>query len=212
VKAEQELSRGGSLVGVDTLIMGSITEFGRATEGKSAFLSSTKLQRVRAKVNLRLVDVGTGRVFFGADGTGESSSESGEVAGFGSRAAYDSTLNEKAIAASISEVIDELVGQLENRKWRTDILSVEGGQVFITGGATQGLEVGDTLAVIRAGKTVVSQQSGMPIDLPGASVARLRVSSQFGNDETNEGSVCTVVSGRVDAAGLEGLYVEELGE
>lgn len=212
VEAEQALSGTGSLVGVDALIMGSVTEFGRATEGKSGFLSSTKKQRVRAKVNLRLVDVNTGRVFFGADGVGEAIAESGEVAGFGSKAAYDSTLNEKAIGAAISEVIDELVGELEKRRWRTYVLNVEGGQVFVSGGPSQGLRVGDTLVVKRAGKTVVSPQTGLPIELPGTEVARIRVDAQFGDDEVSEGSVCSVVSGNVPSASFDGLYVEEAGE
>lgn len=212
VKAEQELSGDGELVGVDALIMGSVTEFGRATEGQTGFLSSTKKQRVRAKVNLRLVDVKSGRVFFAADGVGEAIAESGEVAGFGSRAAYDSTLNEKAIGAAISEVIDELVAELEKRRWRTYVLSVDSGQVFISGGKRQGIKIGDTLVVKRAGKTVKSPQTGLPIELPGTEVARIRVDAQFGDDEVSEGSVCSVVSGAVAPANVASLYVEEAEE
>jgi curli biogenesis system outer membrane secretion channel CsgG len=209
VKAEQALSGSGDLVGVDALIMGSVTEFGRATEGKTGFLSSTKQQRVRAKVNLRLVEVSSGRVFFGADGVGEATSESGEVAGFGSRAAYDSTLNEKAIGAAISEVIDELVSELEKRKWRTYVLDVSDGKVYVSGGPSQGLQIGDTLVVMSAGKTVTSRQTGLPIELPGTEVARLRVDTQFGEDEVTEGSVCSVVSGRVLPEQIDSVYITE---
>ena len=50
VMAEQSLSGFGGLVGVDALIVGSVTEFGRSTTGKSGFLSGTKVQTAHAKV------------------------------------------------------------------------------------------------------------------------------------------------------------------
>jgi curli biogenesis system outer membrane secretion channel CsgG len=209
IEKEQAIAGGGGLVGVDALILGSVTEFGRATEGKSGFLSSTKRQRVRAKVNLRLVEVSTGRVFFAADGVGEAITESGEIAGFGSRAAYDSTLNERAIGAAIGDLLDELVTELSARPWRTYVLAVEDGSVFVSGGERQGLRVGDELVVMREGKKVISPQTGLPIELPGTEVARLRVESQFGEDEVSEGSVCSVTSGQVTSSALEKLYVVE---
>ncbi len=209
LEREQKISGGGKLVGVDTLILGSITEFGRATEGKSGFLSSTKRQRVRAVVNLRLVDVSTGRVFFAADGVGEAVTETGEIAGFGSRAEYDATLNEKAITAAIGDVLDEVIRKLDARPWRTYLLDVDGDAVYVSGGPRQGLKVGDELVVMRAGKTVVSRQTGLPIELPGTEIARLRVRSQFGDNEANEGSVCVLIAGSFAGEDLNKLYVVE---
>jgi len=210
IEREQAILGRGKMVGVDTLIVGSVTEFGRVTEGKTGFLSSTKRQRVRAKVNMRLIDVATGRVFFGGDGTGEAITESGEIAGFGSRANYDSTLNEKAISAAIAEVLDELVRELEARTWRAYVLDVQGSQVFISGGVRQGLKVGDELLVMQRGKTVESPESGMPIELPAVEVARIRVRSHFGEDEASEGSVCEILEGGVVASERANLIVVEV--
>src|SRR5574341_474512 len=180
IKKEQEIAGGSGLVGSDTLIMGSVTEFGRSVGGKVGFLSSTKVQTAKAKVDIRLVDVRTGHAYFSAIGAGEANTESGEVAGFGSRAAYDAALNDRAIAAAISDVIDQLVSRLADRKWRTDILEVKDGHVFISGGKRQGLKEGDTLAVLEAGATVKSKQSGFDIALPPKPVAKIRVSGFFG--------------------------------
>lgn len=107
--AEQERIDDAGLIGVDTLIMGSITEFGRTAQGKRGFLSSTKKQIVRAKVDIRLVDVKTGHAYHSASGIGEATTESGSVAGFGNSAAYDARLNDQAIGAAISDVVNELV-------------------------------------------------------------------------------------------------------
>ena len=72
LEREQKLS-GGSMIGADTVIAGSVTEFGRSVGGKSGFLSSTKLQTAKAKVDIRLVDVKTGLAYFSANGSGEAS-------------------------------------------------------------------------------------------------------------------------------------------
>jgi curli biogenesis system outer membrane secretion channel CsgG len=208
LEREQKLS-GGSMIGADTVISGSVTEFGRSVGGKSGFLSSTKLQLAKAKVDIRLVDVKTGLAYFSANGSGEASTESGEIAGFGSRAEYDATLNDRAIAAAISDVVDRLVDRLYDRPWRTDILEVRGTQVFISGGERQGLKAGDTLAVLQATGTAKSKQSGFEIALPPRQVATVRVVSLFGDSETNEGSVCEVTSGTVDAGALATLFVAE---
>jgi curli biogenesis system outer membrane secretion channel CsgG len=209
LEKEQSLAGVGGLVGADTLIMGSVTEFGRSVGGKVGFLSSTKVQQAKAKVDVRLVDVRTGHAYFSATGAGEASTEVGEVAGFGGRSDYDATLNDRAIAAAISDVIDRLVAKLGDRPWRTDILEVQAGQVFVSGGRSQGLKPGDDLVVMRAGKTVKSAQSGFDVSLPATPVAGIRVVSTFGDAETNEGAVCQVTSGAVDPAEAAKLFVVE---
>jgi curli biogenesis system outer membrane secretion channel CsgG len=209
VQREQALGGSAGLVGADTLIMGSVTEFGRSIGGKTGFLSSTKEQVAKAKVDVRLVDVKTGLAYFSATGAGEAATETGEVAGFGSRSEYDATLNDRAIAAAISDVINALVSRLGERPWRTDILEVKEAQVFISGGKSQGLKAGDELAVLESGQTVKSAQSGFEVTLPPRPVATLKVVSTFGDTDTSEGSVCELTSGTVNRDALQKLFVAE---
>lgn len=208
LEREQALSGAARLVGVDALILGSVTEFGRQNVGKEGFLSQTKMQIARAKVELRLVNPSTGYIFFSATGAGEATAESGSVAGYGSTADYDQTLNDRAIGAAISDVLNSLVGKLTEQKWHTDILSVQGKQVFISGGIRQGLKIGDGLAVYRRGQKVASQQTGFDIELPPERLAGIKVLSFFGDNETNEGSVGEIVSGSVPAK-IDDLFVGE---
>ena len=188
----------------------NLTEFGRAAEGQSGFLSNTKRQVARAKVEVRLVDVRTGHAYFPATGTGEAGVEQGTVMGFGSRADYDATLNDRAIGAAISDVLSSLVGKLEERPWRSDILKVEGQQVFISGGTRQGLKPGDRLAIMRSGDRMKSGQSGFEIDLPPSRIAEVVVDSTFGNSVTNEGSLTRIVSGVIPGGKTSGLFVAEV--
>ena len=209
VKAEQSIAHESGLVGVDVLVIGSVTEFGRSTTGKSGFLSGTKVQTAHAKVEIRLVDVRTGYVFFTASGAGDATTESGEIAGFGSKADYDATLNDRAIGAAISDVQNSLITKLEERPWRTDILKVDGHQLYISGGSRQGLHVGDTLYVLKQGERVKSAQSGFDITLPAKTVGQIRITSLFGSNETDEGAVADILSGDIMEAHKDGLYVSE---
>jgi len=209
VKTEAEITgKSAQLVGVDALIVGSVTQFGRQTDGQVGFLSSTKRQTASATVEIRLIDAHTGLAFFSTTGSGNASVEAGEIAGFGSRAAYDSTLTDRAIGAAISDLTTNVIQKLQERPWMTDILDVSGSQVQISGGPNQGLKVGDEFVVENKGKTVVSGQTGLPITLPGTQVARIKVSSFFGTGEA-EGATAQVISGTIAGAQRASLIVKE---
>lgn len=210
VKIERENYRSGAesnMIGVDTLILGSVVEFGRTEDGKRGLFNRKKVQRAQAKVAIRLVDVRTGLVFHSATGEGEATTETKTTLGIGSTSKFDATLSDKAISLAIEDMIEDLVNSISGRQWRTDILQVEGTTIFISGGKSQGLRIGDRLLVMKAGKTIKSQQTGFDITLPSTELAQLRVTDLFGDNETNEGSVTEIVGGEIGEEELEGLFV-----
>lgn len=197
------------LTGVDALVIGSVTEFGRKTEGNQGFLNSKMRQVATATVEVRLVDVRTGQAFFSTAGTGSATVEVGEVMGFGSVASYDSTLNDKAISAAVSDLINNVVQRLQQRPWFTDVLQVRGDQVFISGGPSQGLRVGSRFRIETQGETMTSGQSGLPIKLPGQYVGTIEVLSSFGDGPSSEGSVTRLVAGQLPTGDLTRFVVLE---
>lgn len=184
-----------NLVGVDALIIGSLTEFGRKTVGETGFVSHSKRQVAFAKVDLRVVDVQTGHVFFATSGAGEASSETASTFGYGSQASYDGTLNDAAIRQAVSEAVNRLSAQMEARPWQTFILRSEADRVFIGGGQRQGILPGMQFVVLTQGEKIKSPQTGTEITLPGRKLADIRIDAGFGDSELNEGSVASVVSG-----------------
>ena len=198
-------------IGADVLLIGSLTEFGRKTVGKTGFLSSTKKQVAYAKMDVRLVDTSTGQVIFSASGAGEASSESGNVLGWGSnRSSYDGTLGDKAISLAVSEVVNKLVTELADRPWNTYFLSLDKGAIAISGGASQGLKPGTKLSVTVAGKKVKSQQTGFMIQLPGTEIAKIEVTQNFGDTPETEGSIVRVVEGTLGKHAISELKIQEI--
>ncbi len=208
VQAEGQLTQQKlDLIGVDALIVGSLTEFGRKTVGSSGFVSSSKKQVAFAKIDIRMVDTRTGHVFFATSGAGEAANEVASTFGFGSRADYDGTLNDTAIRNAVSEAISKLSVEMNRRPWTTAILKVEGNRVFVSGGKSQGLQPGMQLAVQTAGEQIKSPQTGAMITLPGQKIAQLRVDALFGDNELNEGAVASVVSGDLGKSQPQSLVV-----
>jgi curli biogenesis system outer membrane secretion channel CsgG len=199
------------LIGVDALIVGSLTEFGRKTTGQTGFMSVTKKQVAFAKVDLRVVDVKTGHVISAASGAGESSTESGSTFGFGSQAAYDGTLNDAAIRQAVSEAVNRLSVGLASRPWQTQVISIDRGRYFIAGGKSQGLKPGMVFSVQTVGETIKSPQTGFDITLPGLELAQLRIDSTFGDTEVSEGSVASIVMGSLQGHTPDQLVVRPMG-
>lgn len=195
------------LIGVDALIIGSLTEFGRKTVGESGFLSSSKKQVAFAKVDIRVVDVKTGHVFFATSGAGEASTETASTFGFGSRASYDGTLNDAAIRQAVSETVNRLANEMSSRPWQTYILKAQDNQIIIGGGKSQGIVPGMLFSVQTQGESVKSPQTGAFITIPGQKIAQLRIVSSFGDNELNEGSVATMISGSLAGQKPEQLIV-----
>lgn len=208
VKNDVAMSGGKlNIIGVDTLIVGSLTEFGRKTVGESGFVSQSKRQVAFAKVDIRLVDTKNGQVYFAASGAGEASTETASTFGFGSKADYDGTLNDAAMRQAITDAVAKISAVVDKQPWTTYILKAEGSRIFIGGGKSQGIKEGMIFNVQSAGERIKSPQTGAEITLPGQNIATIRVISLFGEGELNEGSVASIVSGSLGGRKISDLVV-----
>jgi Curli production assembly/transport component CsgG len=208
MKNEADLSgKKLDLVGVDALVVGSVTELGRKVVGKTGFLSDSKKQVAFAKLDVRLVDASTGYILTSVSGAGEASTETASVVGFGSQASYDGTLTDAAMREAVSDVVSRMSTQLLNRRWQTSVLQVQDDQIFISGGKQQGVLAGMVFDVLTRGERVKSPQTGFFVTLPGKTIAQIKVTSNFGDTIMDEGSVATIVSGKIDGIALADLVV-----
>lgn len=142
----------------DLLIIGSLSEFGRRETSETGVFSRTKKQTTVARVNVRLVDVASSRVLFAEEASGEAESEVGTVLGVGTKAGYDSSLNDQAISAAVSKLVSELMENVLDRPWQSWVLAVEDGIVTIGGGKSQGIHEGDRFRLVRRGHTVETRR------------------------------------------------------
>jgi len=193
-------------IAVDYLIIGSVSEFGRSTSSDTGMFSQKKKQTAFAKVNVRLIEVSTGRIIHAEEGAGEASSETKKTMGVGSSAGYDQSLTDKSISVAISQMISNLVENMSSKPWRSYVLADDDGEYIIAGGEAQGLRVGTVLYVYKSGRVVDNPQTGAQVILPGRKVATVSVIQSFG-DEFNEVSFVDVVNGAI-GTDLTKYYIE----
>ncbi len=209
-KIVEELNTGGGVsqkIGADYLIIGSITEFGRKTIGNQKVFSNSKEQIVEAAVTVRLVDVSTGLIIYSGEAKGEASAEDKRVMGFGKTADYDATLADKAISAAITKLVENIINKCMDSPWKAYLLSVEDGVYIMSGGENQGIKVGDEFSIIEKGKSVKNPQTGILIELPGKTVATIKITQTLGDTPQNEVSLASLIDGSIDATQLEKYFI-----
>lgn len=197
-KIEKELKMGNASPlrnMADYLIVGSVTEFGRKDQSEVGIFSRTKKQTAYAKVHIHMIDVYTGQIIYSEEGVGESNSEAGTVFGVGQRAGYDSSLNDKALEAAITNLSSNIIENLLGKEWRAYILGYEDGLFIISGGKSQNIAPGDKFHVLEEGKKINNPQTNMLITLPGKKIGEIVVLQSIGDSIENEVSLCEINSG-----------------
>jgi len=109
------------LDGARYVVTGDVTEFGRKVTGNQqlfGILGSGKTQTAYAKVSLNVVDVATSRIVYSTQGAGEYELSNQEVLGTGGTAGYDATLNGKVLNFAITEVVNNMVADIDNGNWK----------------------------------------------------------------------------------------------
>ena len=194
-------------IGADYIILGSITEFGRKTEGEQKVFSSTKTQTVEAGVSIRLVEATTGLIIYSDEAKGFAETSAKQTLGLGGTAGYDATLSDKAISAALSQLVENIINKCMDKPWRSYILSVEDGSYIISGGVSQGIVAGDKFALYKKGKTVKNPQTGMNVELPGTKIGEVTVLTSFGDTPETELSFCSYEGEAIDVENLNNYYI-----
>ena len=210
----EESRKGGnalSTIGADYMIIGSITEFGRKNVGKSGVFSTSKTQTVEAAVTVRLIDVSTGLIIYSDEARGSADLTTKTTLGVGGRADYDATLSDKAISEAIGQLVENIINKSTDKAWRTYFLAFEEDAVLIAGGASQGIEVGDTFTIKTKGRSVKNPQTGMMIELPGKEIGTVTILATGGDTPETEYSFVEVSSNTdIDVDKLTEYYIEEI--
>jgi curli biogenesis system outer membrane secretion channel CsgG len=196
----------GKLLGVDAIIVGSITQFGNETKnvgaggGGGGFggfgLGGFKHKNSKAIVTLdaRIVDIDTGEILAVADGKGESSRSStsllgggGNWHGFGAGGVdfgssdFQNTIIGEAVKAAVDQMSTGVIAgntKLEVRKINVEgvVAFVEMGKVVLNVGAKNGLKVGDRMTVERVSQEIKDPTTGKVIRRLSSDIGKIEIS------------------------------------
>jgi len=196
-------------IGADYIIIGSITEYGRKNIGNDGVFSASKQQIVQVGVNLRMIDVSTGLIIYTEEAHGEAETKTKTTMGVGSKAGYDATLDDQAISAAISQLVENLIKNCMDRPWKAYFLSKDAEATIISGGKSQGIEKGDLFIVKQKGKKVRNPQTGIMIEIQGKTVGKIKVTEVGGETPLTEYSLVEFTEGSIDEKALNNYYIQE---
>jgi curli biogenesis system outer membrane secretion channel CsgG len=183
----------GKLLGVDAIIVGSVTQFGNDTQntkvgggggnwggyGVGGF--GHKKSKAIVAVDARIVNIDTAEIMGVASGKGESSRESTSLLGGGSNwhgwgggavdfgsSDFQNTILGEAVNAAVQQMSGELIADNTKLVARTVnvegvVAAVDGGQIVLNVGSKAGLKVGDQLTVERVTKEIKDPSTGQVI-------------------------------------------------
>lgn len=210
----------GKLLGVDAILVGSITKFGNETKktglggaggnwggyGLGGFGHSKSNANVG--IDARLVNVDTGEIIAVAEGQGTSSRSStsmggagGSWHGFGAGHAdfgssdFQNTIIGEATKNAVDNLTKDLVTDATKVGVRTItveglVAAVDGGQVILNVGGRAGVKVGDQLNVMRVTKEIKDPATGAVIRRLSTNIGVVKAT-----DVDDGSAVCTPVSG-----------------
>ncbi|HTC94084.1 MAG TPA: CsgG/HfaB family protein [Terriglobales bacterium] len=210
----------GKLLGVDAIIVGSITEFGNETKNTNVGGAGGgfggfgiggfghKKSKAIVGIDARIVNIDTAEIMGVADGKGESSRESTSLLGGGSNwhgfgagnadfgsSDFQNTIIGEAVKAAVEQTSTGLIadaGKLEVRTISVSglVASVDAGQIVLNVGTKAGLKVGDQLNVERVSKEIKDPATGKVIRRLSSPIGVVRVT-----DVDDISAVCVAVSG-----------------
>jgi curli biogenesis system outer membrane secretion channel CsgG len=210
----------GKLLGVDAIIVGSITQFGNDTKntniggggGNWGGFGVGGIGRKKSKaivaVDARIVDIDTAEILGVASGKGESERDSTSLLGgggnwhgwgngnvdFGS-SDFQQTILGEAVNKAVKELSGEVIadnGKLQARTVSVEglVAAVDGGQIVLNVGGKNGLKVGDQLNVERVTREIKDPATGQVIRRMTSPVGVIRLT-----DVDAVSAVGTIVSG-----------------
>lgn len=210
----------GKLLGVDAIVVGTITEFGNETKhtglggagGNWGGFGLGKVGHSNSKANVsitaRIINIDTGEIMAVADGTGQSSRSStnllgggGNWHGFGAGGADfgSSDFQQTIIGEATKTAVEQLATNLDSQSGKVGVRTitvegvvadVEGGQIVLNVGASAGVKVGDTFNVMRVTKEIKDPTTGAVLRKLTTTVGVIKAT-----DVDAGSAVCTTVSG-----------------
>jgi curli biogenesis system outer membrane secretion channel CsgG len=213
-------SKIGKILGLDAIIVGSVTQFGNETKdtkvggagggiggfGIGGF--GHKKSKAIVAIDARMVDVDTAEILAVADGKGESSRESTSLLGGGGNwhsfgaggvdfgaSDFQQTIIGEAVNKAVTELSTNVISAKDKLQARTIVVeglvaAVDGNTVVLNVGAKSGVKVGDQLSIERVSKEIKDPATGKVLRRMSAKVGVVQVT-----DVDDVSSVANVVSG-----------------
>jgi curli biogenesis system outer membrane secretion channel CsgG len=196
----------GRLLGVEVVIIGSVTQFDLQKQGSTFGLFGVNVggQRTEGLVtlNIRAVNTTTGEIILSAEGSGIGTQKDDQVYVFGMGGGTTTSNEGKLLSIATQKAVEQIITEMDSKNTKLAavpkvlpnvdglVADVSGNTVVINKGSQDGYRVGLKLSIERVGKEIKDPETGEVIR---------RLSNQIGLVEIYEvdqsSSLGTIISG-----------------
>jgi len=192
----------GRLLGVDAIIIGSITQFQR--EDKNISLGMRRESKATVAIDARIVQIGTGEILAVAQGKGQSkrahftSQEEDRARDLRGQDMWSSNLASTLLGEATRAAVDSLVIGLAAGAPKIPetvaaiaalVADVSGSELIINIGTTGGVRVGNEYTVVRPGREIRDPATGNVLRRTTTPVGKIKITS------ADEGSATGTLTG-----------------
>lgn len=199
----QSAAQVGKLLGVELMVMGSVSEFGEKKSkiggsiGKFGIGGKLTSRKARAVVDIRLVNTSTGEIVLAESAEGEESSKSLDAIrlediDFGNPTHWDKTILGKASRKSIKKAVGYIQKAMQNIPWQGKIIKASGSTIYMKPGSAGGVKPGMEFVVYSKGEELIDPDTGISLGSEESLIGKIKVVQDIG-----DGKACkaVVVSG-----------------
>ncbi len=184
IVTEQSAAKVGRVLGVELLVIGSVSEFGTSEREISGnvpmFGGGIKRNTARAVVDIRLVNTTTAEVIAAEKEEGSESTTGLNVRyekiDFSNTSAWDNTDIGKAAREAVDGCVELIAKNMEKIPWSGRILKVNAdGTVLMKPGSEGNVTAGLEFDVYREGEELIDPDTGNPLGREEEKVGKIKV-------------------------------------
>jgi curli biogenesis system outer membrane secretion channel CsgG len=153
----------GKIMGLEAIVLGTVSQFGVKTEGHDYLIKQGKRQIAEVTVEIRVVDVETGQIILADSGKGITKRKWGSFLGMGTKGGYDETLEGDALRASIVQFVDNIMNQLNKKPWSCMIADAYENEIYLNAGQASGIKIGTKMKCYHQGAAIRDPGSNLVI-------------------------------------------------
>jgi curli biogenesis system outer membrane secretion channel CsgG len=200
----QSAAQVGKLLGVELMVMGSVSEFGEKKSGMGGSIGKLGIggkftkREARSVVDIRLVNTSTGEIVLAESAEGEESStglDKIDVADidFGNPTHWDKTILGKASRKSVDKCVKYISKAMDKIPWEGKVIKAnDDGTLYMKPGSAGGVKQGMEFAVYSQGEELIDPDTGISLGSEEQKIGTVKVVQDVG-----DGKACKaiVVSG-----------------
>jgi curli biogenesis system outer membrane secretion channel CsgG len=199
----QSAAQVGKLLGVELMVMGSVSEFGEKKSGMGGSIGKLGIggkvtkREARAVVDVRLVNTSTGEIVLAESAEGEESDtglDKIDVADidFGNPTHWDNTILGKASRKSIDKCVGFISKAMDKIPWEGKVIKAnDDGTLYMKPGSAGGVKQGMEFAVYSQGEELIDPDTGISLGSEEQKIGSIKVVQDIGDGKACKAIVMT---------------------